>query len=83
MDQRIVPSILPTLRKAPIAGSGQSTAESVLMVPFTFGMDPVVAVALLVSVYMAGEYGGSITAIAIGTPGTPAAAAAREASAAA
>jgi putative tricarboxylic transport membrane protein len=46
-----------------------------LMVPFTFGMDPVVAVALLVSVYMAGEYGGSITAIAIGTPGTPAAAA--------
>ena len=45
------------------------------MVPFTFGMDPVVAVLLLVSVYMAGEYGGSITAIAIGTPGTPAAAA--------
>ena len=30
---------------------------------------------LLVSVYLAGEYGGSITAIAIGTPGTPAAAA--------
>ena len=34
-----------------------------------------VAVVLLVSVYLAGEYGGSITAIAIGTPGTPAAAA--------
>ena len=30
---------------------------------------------LLVSVYLAGEYGGSITAIAIGTPGTPPAAA--------
>jgi putative tricarboxylic transport membrane protein len=46
-----------------------------LMVPFTFGMDPMLAVLLLVSVYLAGEYGGSITAIAIGTPGTPAAAA--------
>ena len=57
-----------------LPGLSASTAVA-LMVPFTFGMDPVVAVVLLVSVYMAGEYGGSITAIAIGTPGTPAAAA--------
>ena len=57
-----------------LPGLSASTTVA-LMVPFTFGMDPVVAVALLVSVYMAGEYGGSITAIAIGTPGTPAAAA--------
>jgi putative tricarboxylic transport membrane protein len=57
-----------------LPGLSASTAVA-LMVPFTFGMDPVVAVLLLVSVYMAGEYGGSITAIAIGTPGTPAAAA--------
>ena len=55
---------------------GLSASTSVaLMVPFTFGMDPVVAILLLVSVYLAGEYGGSITAIAIGTPGTPPAAA--------
>ena len=57
-----------------LPGLSASTAVA-LMVPFTFGMDPVVAVVLLVSVYLAGEYGGSITAIAIGTPGTPAAAA--------
>ncbi|MBT5220876.1 MAG: C4-dicarboxylate ABC transporter permease [Woeseia sp.] len=57
-----------------LPGLSASTAVA-LMVPFTFGMDPVVAILLLVSVYMAGEYGGSITAIAIGTPGTPAAAA--------
>jgi putative tricarboxylic transport membrane protein len=57
-----------------LPGLSASTTVA-LMVPFTFGMDPVVAVVLLVSVYLAGEYGGSITAIAIGTPGTPAAAA--------
>jgi putative tricarboxylic transport membrane protein len=57
-----------------LPGLSASTAVA-LMVPFTFGMDPMVAVLLLVSVYLAGEYGGSITAIAIGTPGTPAAAA--------
>ena len=57
-----------------LPGLSASTAVA-LMVPFTFGMDPIVAVVLLVSVYLAGEYGGSITAIAIGTPGTPAAAA--------
>jgi putative tricarboxylic transport membrane protein len=46
-----------------------------LLVPFTYGMSPLASMLLLVSLYMAGEYGGSITAIAIGTPGTPAAAA--------
>lgn len=46
-----------------------------LLVPFTYSLSPVASMLLLVSVYMAGEYGGSITSIAIGTPGTPAAAA--------
>ena len=46
-----------------------------LLVPFTYTMSPVASMLLLVSLYMAGEYGGSITSIAIGTPGTPAAAA--------
>lgn len=46
-----------------------------LLVPFTYGISPLASMLLLVSLYMAGEYGGSITAIAIGTPGTPAAAA--------
>lgn len=46
-----------------------------LLVPFTYSMSPIASMLLLVAVYMAGEYGGSITSIAIGTPGTPAAAA--------
>lgn len=70
----IVAGVLIGILTGVLPGLSASTAVA-LMVPFTFGMDPVVAVLLLVSVYLAGEYGGSITAIAIGTPGTPAAAA--------
>jgi putative tricarboxylic transport membrane protein len=46
-----------------------------LLVPFTYGMDPTVAVVLLASTYVGAEYGGSIPAILIRTPGTNAAAA--------
>lgn len=42
-----------------------------LLLPMTFGMEPTSGLALLVSVYLAANYGGSITAIAINTPGTP------------
>lgn len=70
----IVAGVLIGILCGVLPGLSASTAVA-LMVPFTFGMDPVVSVLLLVSVYLAGEYGGSITAIAIGTPGTPAAAA--------
>nr|WP_255448242.1 tripartite tricarboxylate transporter permease [Bordetella sp. 15P40C-2] len=44
-----------------------------LLVPFTYGVDPVVAMVALVSLYMAAEYGGAITAILLNTPGTAAA----------
>ncbi|MFH1410923.1 MAG: tripartite tricarboxylate transporter permease [Patescibacteria group bacterium] len=44
-----------------------------LLLPFTYGLDPSTAMILLCALYTAAEYGGSITAIAIGTPGTPAA----------
>ncbi len=44
-----------------------------LMVPFTFGMPPMLAIILLASIYLSSAYGGTITAIAINTPGTPAA----------
>ncbi len=44
-----------------------------LMVPFTYGMHPLIALILLAAVYTASAYGGCITAIAINTPGTPAA----------
>ena len=43
-----------------------------LLVPFTYALPPNVAIILLVSVYLAANYGGSITAIMLNTPGTPA-----------
>ena len=46
----------------------------VLCIPLTFSMSTVPAILLLLTVYCAGTYGGSITAILIRTPGTPAAA---------
>ena len=46
-----------------------------LLLPFTFGMDPVPAIILLTSLYMASEYGGGLTAILVNTPGNPASAA--------
>lgn len=46
-----------------------------LLLPFTYAMDPTVAVVLLASTYVGAEYGGSIPAILIRTPGTNAAAA--------
>jgi putative tricarboxylic transport membrane protein len=44
-----------------------------LLVPFTYNMSPTLALVLLVSVYIAACYGGSITAITINAPGTAAA----------
>ncbi|KAA3662049.1 MAG: C4-dicarboxylate ABC transporter permease [Calditrichaeota bacterium] len=53
---------------------GLSPAMGVaLLVPFSYGMEPLNALILLASVYAAANYGGTITAIAINTPGTPSA----------
>ncbi|MFC0338380.1 putative tricarboxylic transport membrane protein [Kushneria avicenniae] len=46
-----------------------------IFLPFTFGMDVITSMALLIGVYCGSVYGGSITAILINTPGTPQAAA--------
>lgn len=46
----------------------------VLCTPLTYKMNALPALLLLLSLYCAGTYGGSITAILIHTPGTPAAA---------
>jgi putative tricarboxylic transport membrane protein len=46
-----------------------------LLLPFTYGMEPGSAIVLLAAVYVGAEYGGSIPAILINTPGTNAAAA--------
>lgn len=46
-----------------------------LLLPFTYTMEPVGAIVLLASTYVGAEYGGSVPAILIRTPGTNAAAA--------
>ncbi|MGV6872227.1 tripartite tricarboxylate transporter permease [Pseudochelatococcus sp. B33] len=46
-----------------------------LLLPFTFEMSPLAAIVMLTGVYIGAEYGGSIPAILIRTPGTNAAAA--------
>ena len=46
-----------------------------LLLPFTYSMEPITAIVLLASTYVGAEYGGSIPAILIRTPGTNSAAA--------
>ncbi len=46
-----------------------------LLLPFVVRMEPLPGIALTAVIYVAATYGGSITAILINTPGTPAAAA--------
>lgn len=52
-----------------------ATMGVALLVPFSFGMDLIPAIGLLLGIYCGGMYGGSISAILIHTPGTPSAAA--------
>ncbi len=46
-----------------------------LLIPFTYAMDPIPALAMLTALYCGGTFGGSISAILVRAPGTPAAAA--------
>lgn len=52
-----------------------ATMGVALLLPLTFGMDPLPGILLLIGVYFGAVYGGTITAILINTPGTPASAA--------
>ncbi|MDR3264665.1 MAG: tripartite tricarboxylate transporter permease [Synergistaceae bacterium] len=53
---------------------GISPAMAVaLLLPFTFGMTPTMGVVMLCAIYLAANYGGSVTAVMINTPGTPSA----------
>jgi putative tricarboxylic transport membrane protein len=51
------------------------TMALAMVMPFTFTMDTVPAIALLLSTYIGGMTGGTVSAILIGVPGTPSAAA--------
>ncbi len=57
-----------------LPGFGAALGISLLL-PFTFGMDAMVALPMISGVYAGAMYGGSITAILVGVPGTSAAAA--------
>ena len=52
-----------------------ATMGIALLIPFSYGMDLIPAIGMMLGVYCGGMYGGSISAILIHTPGTPAAAA--------
>lgn len=52
-----------------------ATLGIALLVPLTFSFQPLVGLAMLLGIYGGGIYGGSITAILIRIPGTPASAA--------
>ncbi|MDI3533978.1 MAG: putative tricarboxylic transport rane protein [Thermosediminibacterales bacterium] len=52
-----------------------ATMGVALLIPLTFGMDPVAGLVMLTAIYTAAVYGGSISAILVHTPGTPASAA--------
>ena len=52
-----------------------ATMGVAILLPFTFGMESTAALVMLIGVYIGGIYGGSISAILLNTPGTPASAA--------
>lgn len=73
----IIPILIITLgvMMGIIAGAMPGLSPSMgvaLLVPFTYTMSPTLALILLVSIYIAANYGGSITAVTINAPGTPA-----------
>jgi putative tricarboxylic transport membrane protein len=47
-----------------------ATMGMALLAPFTFFMPPTVGIAFLIGLYKGGTFGGSISAVLIGTPGT-------------
>src|SRR3954470_8336334 len=74
----VVPAALGGLIWGILGGALPGISASItmaLVLPFTYTMDPAQAIALLACVYIGAEYGGSIPAILIRTPGTNAAAA--------
>jgi putative tricarboxylic transport membrane protein len=74
-SQYFVPLVLGTI--AGVVGGalpGVTITMTVIMVlPFTFGLDPLQGLAAMIGVYVGGSAGGSITASLIGIPGTPSA----------
>jgi len=53
-----------------LPGLGTITALAVVL-PFTFGMDPMLAMFMYAGIISSGTFGGSVPAILLNTPGTP------------
>lgn len=49
------------------------TMTVIIVLPFTFGLDPLQGLAAMTGVYVGGSAGGAVTAALIGIPGTPSA----------
>jgi putative tricarboxylic transport membrane protein len=49
------------------------TMTVIVVLPFTFGLDPLQGLATMTGVYVGGSAGGLVTAILLGIPGTPSA----------
>ncbi len=49
------------------------TMTVIVVLPFTFGLDPLQGLAAMTGVYVGGSAGGLVTAILLGIPGTPSA----------
>jgi putative tricarboxylic transport membrane protein len=74
----LVPAAMGGVAWGIIGGALPGISPSItmaLLLPLTYGMDPTLGVVMLASTYVGAEYGGSIPAILIRTPGTNAAAA--------
>src|SRR2546426_2588124 len=47
------------------------TMTIIVVLPFTFGLDPLQGLAAMTGVYVGGSAGGLVTAVLLGIPGTP------------
>ena len=68
----VVAGVIVGILGGAMPGVSPSMAVAILL-PFTFGMTPTMGIVMLCAIYLASNYGGSITAVMINTPGTPSA----------
>ena len=68
----VIAGVIVGILGGAMPGVSPSMAVAILL-PFTFGMTPTMGMVMLCAIYLASNYGGSITAVMINTPGTPSA----------
>ena len=69
-----IASVIIGVSAGMIPGLNASVTVAILL-PVAFGMDPIPAMIFFFGIYAGAQYGGSVAAILINTPGTTAAAA--------